>query len=85
MAFVQGIHRWPVNSRHKRPVTRKMFPFDDVIMSQWLVIDDIIYSMVFLQIEQGSYFELAKDILYTVKPVCNDHLPDNIYYLWFIQ
>ena len=31
-AFVRGIHRWPVNSSHKRPVTRKMFPFDDVIM-----------------------------------------------------
>ena len=23
---------WPVNSPHKRPVTRKIFPFDDVIM-----------------------------------------------------
>ena len=23
---------WPVNSLHKGPVTRKMFPFDDVIM-----------------------------------------------------
>ena len=32
LAFVRGIHRWPVNSLHKRPVTRKMFPFDDVIM-----------------------------------------------------
>ena len=32
LAFVQGIHRWPVNFPHKRPVTRKMFPFDDVIM-----------------------------------------------------
>ena len=29
LAFVRGIHRSPV---HKRPVTRKMFPFDDVIM-----------------------------------------------------
>ena len=27
-----GIHRWPVDSPHKGPVTRKMFPFDDVIM-----------------------------------------------------
>ena len=27
-----GIHRWPVDSLHKRPVTRKVFPFDDVIM-----------------------------------------------------
>ena len=32
LAFVQGIHRWPVNSPHKWPVTRKMAPFDDVIM-----------------------------------------------------
>ena len=28
---------WPVNSRHKWPVTRKMFPFDDVIMSTYRV------------------------------------------------
>ena len=32
LAFVRGIHRRPVNSPHKWPVTRKMFPFDDVIM-----------------------------------------------------
>ena len=25
----------PVNSPHKGPVTRKMFPFDDVIMNKW--------------------------------------------------
>ena len=34
IAFVWGIHRWPVDSPHKGPVTRKMFPFDDVIMLQ---------------------------------------------------
>ena len=28
LAFVRGIHRWPVNSPHKWPSTRKMFPFD---------------------------------------------------------
>ena len=32
LAFVRGIHRGPVNSPHKWPVTRKMFPFVDVIM-----------------------------------------------------
>ena len=32
LAFVRGIHRWPVNSPHKWPVTRKRFPFDDVII-----------------------------------------------------
>ena len=32
LAFLWGIYRWPVNSPHKRPVTRKIFPFDDVII-----------------------------------------------------
>ena len=35
LAFVWGIHRGPMNSPHKWPVTRKMFPFDDVIMSSY--------------------------------------------------
>ena len=33
LAFVQGIHLSPVNSPHKWPVMRKMFPFNDVIMN----------------------------------------------------
>ena len=32
LGFVQGIHRWPVNSPQKWPVTRNVFPFDYVIM-----------------------------------------------------
>ena len=48
LAFVRGIHRWPVNSPHKGPVTRKMFPFDDIIMiiiqiprePQWWLYDN---------------------------------------------
>ena len=32
LAFVRGIHRWPVKSPHKWPVTRKVFPFDDVFI-----------------------------------------------------
>ena len=36
LAFVWGIHRGPVNSPNKWPVTRKMFPFDDVIMRRRL-------------------------------------------------
>ena len=37
LAFVTGNHRWLVNSPHKGPVTRKMYPFDDVNMahSKW--------------------------------------------------
>ena len=34
LAFVWGIHLGPVNSPHKWPVRRKMFPFDDVIMNK---------------------------------------------------
>ena len=30
-----GTSPGPVNSPHKRPVTRKIFPFDDVIMNKW--------------------------------------------------
>ena len=32
LVCVQGIHQSPVNSPHKGPVTRKMFPFDNVIV-----------------------------------------------------
>ena len=53
LAFVRGIHRWPVNSLHKGPVTRKMFPFDDVIMK----MSDILLwvSDVFLNTPLYSY------------------------------
>ena len=44
LAFVRGIHRWPVNSPHKRPVTRKMFPFDDVIMHWTEWCDNLRYN-----------------------------------------
>ena len=35
LALVRWIHRWPVNSPHKGPVMRKMFPYDDVIIGKW--------------------------------------------------
>ena len=43
LAFVWGIHRVPVNSPYKWPVTWKMFQFDDVIMeavfvNTWLLL-----------------------------------------------
>ena len=49
LAFVWGIHRGPVNSVHKWPVTWKMFPFDDVIMLNFMAnpqniqINDLVY------------------------------------------
>ena len=47
LAFVKGIHRGPVNSPHKGPVTRKMFPFDDIIMHK-----QCLYSVFFLNINK---------------------------------
>ena len=56
LAFVQGIHRGPVNSPHKWPVTRKMFPFDDVIMRvmftrwhPWQIINHCWNRMILIQ------------------------------------
>ena len=37
LAFVRWIHRGLVNSAHKWPVTRKMFPFVDVIMTNLVI------------------------------------------------
>ena len=37
LAFVRGNHRWLVNSPYKGPVTRKMFPFDNVFIIFFLI------------------------------------------------
>ena len=44
LAFVREIHRGPLNSPHKWPVTRKMFPFDDVIMSYAVYLQNYVQS-----------------------------------------
>ena len=56
LSFVWGVHRWPVNSPHKWPVTRKMFSFHDVIMKTYTVkpvyndhLYDKIYPLWFIQ------------------------------------
>ena len=55
LAFVWGIHRGPFNSPHKWPVTRKMLPFDDVIMS-YPVFDNFIYHV-------NSHLELTINLV----------------------
>ena len=59
LAFVRGIHRGPVNSPHKWPVTRKMFPFDDVIMTSRLILG------VCPAIERWRYFVTTSFIGWT--------------------
>ena len=49
LAFVRGIHRGPVNSPHKWPVTQKMFPFDDVIMNRGItMVSKLPYGSLFI-------------------------------------
>ena len=64
LAFVRGIYQWLVNSPHKWPVMRKMFPFDDVIMDN-----------AFLQ--NGRHFVLVRkcwiwdcDVMRLIFPNC---------------
>ena len=47
LAFVREIHRGPVNFPRKWPVTRKMFPFDDVIMNFWDLIN-VKWALVYI-------------------------------------
>ena len=37
LAIVRGNRPWPMDSPHKRPVTRTKFPFDDVIIGNGIV------------------------------------------------
>ena len=56
LAFVWGIHRWPVNSTHKWPVMEKMVPFDYIIMrisvasEDGLAVDEDSVAFAFLWI-----------------------------------
>ena len=64
LVFVRGIHRRPVNSSHKLPVTRKMSPFDDVIMwDRWLYKIRYLCSMI----KSRSFSYRQAETLFMVK------------------
>ena len=78
LAFVRGIHRWPVNSPHKGPVTRKMFPFDGVMIVKFIPftvihchsfwfhhwIHQVVLPNYFRQIQQSAVFVIIMTFLY---------------------
>ena len=57
LAFVRGMHRWPVDSPKKGPVTRNKFPFDDVIMKVTKQNGNCVYSFIYTLFQ--SITELA--------------------------
>ena len=91
MAFVQGIHRWPVILLHKGPVTRKIFPFDDVIMSpigatlqenEHLISSTIIFHWVFPHtVSFPSMFK--EDMIFLTWPFTHRTLSKRYQVLWF--
>ena len=58
LAFVRWIHRRPVNSPYKWQVTRKMFSFDDVIMTLWSLCQRIPPMTKRQPWENGELFHL---------------------------
>ena len=72
LAFVRGIHRRPVNSPHKWPVTRKMFPFDDVIMKNHISFQCYPHGTDLNGIKMNTY---SKIVLLSLK------IPQ--YFVWF--
>ena len=73
LAFVRGIRRGPVNSPHKWPVTRKMFPFDDVIMMLGCNYPSMLYLNYTLPLS-GKDFNFKDSFKYSVfdieKSIC---------------
>ena len=57
LLFVWGIHWLPVNSPHKWPVTRKLFPFDDVVMDRFLYVECVVFVWYVLLVTGIIRFE----------------------------
>ena len=82
LAFVRVIHRGPVNSPHKGPVTRKMFPFDDVIMTILTENKPVVHS---IKTSQVNF--LGKYIWWSVRNIHVHNALDlelymNAYFTW---
>ena len=67
LAFVRGIHRRPVNSPHKGPETRKMFPFDDVIMGMLSMFYNI-YTLFDCTLNWRAYIIKSYGSLWFIYP-----------------
>ena len=63
LAFVRGIRRWPVNYPHKGPVTRKMLPFDDVIMQAIDLVLSEYFALIYEQSGVSSTLHIHREWL----------------------
>ena len=72
LAFERGIHRSPVNSPHKGAVTRKMFPFDDVIMWKTKSISSSPSAQMTLLHWRRMMTSSNENIFRVTGPLCGD-------------
>ena len=85
LAFMRGIHRWLVNSPHKRPVTRKMLSFDDVIMPSILCAAGILSCII--EVFAGQFYPYNSGILHQlsgnhmIRPVPKEAILTDMLYL----
>ena len=84
LALVRGIHRGPVNSPHKWPVTRKMFPFDDVIMPFTIERQaQLLNAKTYMIVPHRNRIELQWLLMYIrdengkIFPKCTSHAQDS--------
>ena len=75
LAFVWGIHRWPVNSPHKGPVMRKMFPFDDFIMDNTVPWKLIRASLSRKHLINVKMHDISVRYTYRIRQVWGSSLP----------
>ena len=72
------MHRGPVNSPHKWPVTRKLFPFDEVIMSN--------FSRDSLKVQSYAFHLTYAAMINTLRPRQNGrHFADDIFKCIFLN
>ena len=72
LAFVRGIHRWPMNYPHKGIVTPKMFPFDDVIMFLDSFLRRLLCHIMLYRTFQNfaEYLTMTLVVLFRISDIC---------------
>ena len=73
LAFVWGIHRWPVNSPHKWPVTRIKVPFDDVMMRQQSGYNSFMNIITTRYVDGTPMSEVTPVTIWYIRPPHHGH------------
>ena len=74
LAFARGIHRWPMNSPHKGPITWNMFSFSDVIMC---VVNGFHYVSMFVMLHPYELFSSFHICALSNDCICHAHFVPN--------